>query len=338
MKLKMNSYTVIQEKNNLINELNTKWELLSNQHNKKNHLTNTILNETHQNIIYNQKRTIETLQDELYSSNSEITKLKYLQSIDPKSVNKGTTVAACISSKHLPRVGLFRILQNSDSNLNTRSKTELAKISTLPNQELETQEANSKLKFGLHFRYFNTLVRDSKLVNPGIGRGIRAEYALSPKWAITGDLLYNDQAYTIESTQGNIPTENLKKYPGGLNEDSNVQNINTRTKYFDFNLGLKYTPNYNSTRLNFFINPSVVWQIYLPQEYQYSLSQQANIQYTQKSYTGYFGSAHLGLGFEKAFGKNRIFQINLWGEQSFIALGYEKQYVSMFGIGTALLF
>ncbi len=323
--------TVIQEKNKKVEQLN---DNLRNQ--KQLHQSSYYtLRISQQKLIDHQKRTIESLQQDLVSVNAEFLRLHNKYFIKELSSSQIENISICHNAKYLPGVGLFRILHNSDQNLNTRHTTAMEKFSH--NIETHQLKKHQRLKLGIHLRYFNTLVKDSKLVNPGIGRGIRAEYKINQKWALTSDFLYNGQSYTIESTQGSIPTDNLKRYPGGVEENSNVQNINTRKKYFDFNLGIKYTPNYTSGKLNFFINPSIVWQLYLPQEFQYNLSQQSDIHYTQKSVTGYFGSAHMGFGFEKEFAKNRILQINLWGEQSFVPLGYEKQFVTMFGLGTTIL-
>ncbi len=197
---------------------------------------------------------------------------------------------------------------------------------------------NRKFRFGFKARYFNTLVKSSELINPGFSWGLRAEYQLRNKWFLTSDLHYNDQVYRIDPGAGGFSQESLKKYPLGIDDTNSVKDISTRTKYFDYKLGIKYLINPAENKFNFYVNPSIVWQLYLPQEYTYGLARANDIFHTQREYTGYLGSGNLSLGIERNLNNRMLFQLNLWGEQSFIELGYDKQYVTMFGIGSSILF
>lgn len=206
------------------------------------------------------------------------------------------------------------------------------------NKDFTNKLKRNKFRFGINARYFNTLVESSNLVNPGFSWGLRAEYNLRNKWFITSDLHYNDQVYSVDPGVGGFSTESLKKYPLGIDDRNSVKNISTRTKYFDYNLGIKYLINPANNKFNFYLNPSIVWQLYLPQEYTYGLVQANDLFHTQREYTAYLGSGNLKFGLEKNLNERMLFQLNLWAEQSFIELGYDKKYVTMFGLGSSILF
>ena len=296
--------------------------------NSKNNSSNAL-------VLQNLRTKIQNLESKLKLKEAELLALNNKSDLEKTSPSNRTTEVFCSQFKHLPRVRSNRIV-NQDFLLSNNKPN-----SFNPNVPKETESASLKFdrfKFGLKARYFNTLVKNSQLVNPGFSQGLRAEYFLAQKWAVTGDLTYNQRTYTIASSQGTFSRESLERYPGGVEEKLNVNNINSRTRYFDFNLGLKYTPNFHADKANFFINPSIVWHLYMPQEYQFSLSQESDIHYTQKTYLAYLGSGNLNMGFDKRINSRLHFQISLWGEQSFIPLGYEKQYVSMFGVSSSLLF
>lgn len=205
-------------------------------------------------------------------------------------------------------------------------------------QEEEIKRQNHNIRIGIKTRYFNALVQNSILVNPGFSNGLRTEIGLNNKWAVTGDLLYNSQVYTIDAGQTTFSKTSLERYPGGLEDNTNINIITARTRYFDASPGIKFTPNYAPDKFNFFINPSVVWHLYLPQEYQFNLRQESNVLYKENTIIAYLGSGNLSVGFEKRISPKIHFQINLWGEQSFIPLGYERHYITKFGVSSAILF
>lgn len=271
--------------------------------------------------------------------NTELANLKSTNNFESTSPSTRSREIIYSNFKHLPGVRKTSIKSNIGLHTMMKPNAHKAKLgSFVEEEEEEINLKNKRLKLGIKARYFHVFVNDAQKINPGYSQGIRSEFLLNNKWSVTSDLHFNVQEYTIKETQGSIPTESLQRFPGGLEDNQNVESIQARTRYIDFNLGIKYMPNYDPKRFSFFINPSVVWQLFLPQEYQFGLFQESNVHYTDLTYTAYFGSGNLTLGFEKRIAKNMRFQINIWGEHSFIPMGYEQEYLEMFGVGSALLF
>ena len=326
-----------------INGKNLEIEKLTKENKSLAYSYNQLLNKSKGNsnsqgafTLQNLRNQIRILEERIQLKDAEILAFKDKQNFENLSPSNRTTEVFCSQFKYLPRVRSNRIInQNHLLSVNKPN-------SVTPNAPRQTEDISNirykRFKLGLKARYFNTLVKDSKLVNPGFSQGIRAEYMFGKNWGVTGEVLYNQRTYTIAANQGSFSPESLKKYPGGVDRKLNVNNISARTRYFDASLGIKYMPNYGNNKTNFFINPSVVWHVYLPQDYQFGLTQESDIHYTERTYLAYFGSGNLNVGFERKINSSLHFQVGLWGEQSFIPLGYERQYVSMFGASTSILF
>ena len=326
----------INDKKLEIETLTKENKLISFSYNQLLKTSNNNRNSNDQLTLQNLRNEIRILEERIQLKDAEILAFKSNHNYESLSPSNRTTELFCSQFKYLPRVRSNRIInQNHLLSVNKPN-------SVTPNAPSQTEDISNirykRFKFGLKARYFNTLVKDSRLVNPGFSQGIRAEYMFGKKWGVTGDLLYNQRTYTIASSQGSFSPESLKNYPGGVDQKLNVNNISARTRYFDASLGIKYIPNFGTNKTNFFINPSVVWHLYLPQDYQFGLTQESDIHYTQRTYLAYLGSGNLNVGFERKINSSLHFQVSLWGEQSFIPLGYERQYVSMFGASTSILF
>ena len=328
----------INEKNKLIDKLENDLTILNtNYKNLKASSRQKIQAESEYTTVLNLQNEIAQLKEKLSIQNVELISLRQKSDSNNLSPSTRSTEVFCSSFRHLPGVKTHKIYNQNGLHALMNPKRLVNKRIEIEEEE-EVRNKNRRLSVGVKLKYFNTLVKDSELINPGFSRGIRTEYQMNNKWAITSDFLYNEHAYTINAKTGTLTRESLEKYPGGLEDNTNVNIVNTRSRYFDASLGIKYSPNFQIENFNFFINPSVVWQLYLPQEYQFNLLQESNVSYTANTYTLYFGSGNLSLGFEKRISSKLQFQVSLWGEQSFIPLGIDRQYVSMFGVGSALLF
>lgn len=347
----------VLQKNTEIENLRNDYSLLNKSYKQllsKAATQNTTSSNT--NILLDKIQTLQKqltgLRYILYQKDTELALLRETQTTEnqqPENQQKATRKPATrtevfCSLQHFPHLKPINIsLNNSlDSKLALLQSRTPTKGNTISEQQEEEEEEINltppKLRIGIKARYFNALVQNSQLVNPGFSNGIRAELRLGHKWAITGDFMYNSQVYTINAGQNTFSKTSLERFPGGIEDNTNVNIISTRTRYFDANPGMKFMPNYAPDKFNFFINPSVVWHLYLPQEYQYDLRQEDNILYKENRIVAYFGSGNLSVGFERRISPKLHFQFNLWGEQSFIPLGYERQYMSRFGISSAILF
>lgn len=311
------------------NSLSRNYNLLL-ANNKRNNFTDNSLR------LENLRKEIISLEKMLELKETEVLALRSEQNLEKVSPSKKTTEGFSSQFKYLPRVRSNKILNHH--HLLSVNKPNTVTPATPNETEDMLNQKYARFKIGLKARYFNTLVKNSNLINPGFSQGIRAEYMFGQKWAVTSDILYNQRSYTIAATQGAFTAQSLKKYPGGVEDKTNVNNISSRARYFDASIGIKYIPNFGNNKSNFFINPSVVCHVYLPQDYQFGLTQESDIFYTERTYLASFGSGNLNVGFEKKINPRLHFQVSLWGEQSFIPLGYEREYISMFGASTSILF
>lgn len=337
---RINSYSVqLQLNEKQYNSLNDQFVNLNTSFRNNQKKLNTVSqteNSTYRDLLlmyHNQSKELHALHSKISIESTSVNSSSQKKSIvaRPPVLNKSDSyLIPKISSYFYPIKDILIIKTLEGLNKN--------KGEALADDEAETNSKVRKFRFGVNARYFNTLVKSSNLVNPGFSWGLRAEYKLGNKWFITSDLHYNDQVYIVDPGPGGFSQESLKKYPLGIDNGNSVKNISTRSKYFDYNLGIKYLINPAKNKFNFYVNPSIVWQLYLPQEYTYGLAQANDLFHTQREYTGYLGSGNLRLGIERNLNERMLFQLNLWGEQSFIELGYDKQFVTMVGVGSSILF
>ncbi len=197
-----------------------------------------------------------------------------------------------------------------------------------------------RYRLGPSARLFNTYVQNSAQVNPGRSWGLKQEYKLNHRFSLSHMLHYNEQEYTISNANNNpLSADVLERIPGGIErENTSVSQVDARSKYLDTNLGIKWNLTPNKKDFNWYINPSIVWQLYLPQEFQFSIAQADDIIVTENRYLGSLGSANIELGTEKRLANNLRLVVNAYYEQSFIPVGFDYQYLSIAGIGTKLMF
>ncbi len=197
----------------------------------------------------------------------------------------------------------------------------------------------NRYRLGASARFFNTYVQNSRQVNPGRSWGLKQEYRVSKRFSLTHMLHYNEQEYTINNNDAPLSEDVLERFPGGLDrENSVVSQVDARSKYIDTNLGIKWNLTPNKKDFNWYINPSAVWQLYLPQEFQFTISQADDIIVTENRYVGSLGSANIEFGTEKKLSNGLRLVLNAYYEQSFIPVGFDHQYVSIAGLGTKLMF
>jgi len=203
---------------------------------------------------------------------------------------------------------------------------------------LDKHTISNRYRFGINTRLFTTITENPYHFNLGNSFGITQEYRLNKHWSITNNIQFNHQKYRVRSETGTLSNAVLKNFPGYLNDSDNVVSIETESRYFDTNLGIKYCliSNWKNQKLS--INPSIVWQLYLPQNFEFNLQQSRNTVFTKNIYYAYLGSANISLVYEKRLGNKSNLQLSLWGEKSFIPLGEDNQYITMFGLSGGIIF
>ena len=207
------------------------------------------------------------------------------------------------------------------------------------NQEEKLAISKSiQYRYGFTGRAYNTFVKGGNTLNFSTSYGLKHEIVFKEKWGLTHSLEYNDQEYTIEEVAGVLPRSVLDRFPGSPGDYANVRSVKSRSKYFDTQVGVKYQMQSKKRKASYFINPSVVWQFYLPQEFNYNLIQAQDLLIERREYVAYLGSVNLQVGMERSLNDNMDFQLALFAEKSLIDLGFDDQDLTLVGLRTSILF
>ncbi len=219
------------------------------------------------------------------------------------------------------------------------------KIQTaLPFDEIETSNTRTdytgkvlSYRFGPSGRYFNTFVSSGTGLNPAFSWGMRQELRVLRRLSLTSNVHFNQQTYEITQDGNSLNRELIEKYSRSLDEEIQVKGIHSKNEYFDATLGLKFLLNRKPRKFKSFIEASAVWQLYLPQEFQFDLVSASDLIVSRNTYLGYLGSANLSIGIEQRLTRKLHFQLCAYMEQSFIPLGYEQQYMNIVGLSSRIL-
>lgn len=198
--------------------------------------------------------------------------------------------------------------------------------------------SKANYRIGYTARLFNTFISEGRQLSLGSSVGVRQELKLFGAWSLSNAIRFNQQVYYVGSNTGTISPVALARYPGGQEQAAPVRTIKVKSNYFDIPVGLKVTFGHTKKGFRYYVNPSAAWLVYLPQKFDFTLSNNANILERDQRFYGYFGSGNLEVGLEKRIRKNMYWQVGLWAERSFIPLGVEDQVISMFGLSTSFLF
>lgn len=226
------------------------------------------------------------------------------------------------------------------SKLELPSNLEHHRILNAPSIVIIKNENNtSKYRLGITGRFANTFVSDNNMFNGNESYGMRQEYYITNKLAITNAIHFNIQHYDIEPGTQSIEPVIVKRYTSRSFDDTGgVQKIESNSEYLDFSLGLKYDLKKRFFGFNTFINPSFVGQIYSPQTFSF-LDLEGNLRIREnKRVVMYLGSANMNFGIEKRLNKHMYLQVSIWGENSFIPIGLQREKIKTLGISTSLLF
>lgn len=206
--------------------------------------------------------------------------------------------------------------------------------------ESKTEKNGIKSRYLVGFTgsAFNTFISKSDNYNFGTNFGLRQEYSIFQEFSVTNSISINNQKYTIKGMDKTIEQDILMRYPVNIDNAAQVEKIEIKNTYIDVALGLKYNFKPTKNGRSYFVNPSFSWLLYLPQEFEYSVSQASDLVSTRNRYIAYFGSFNLSIGMERQISENQIVQFSIWGEQSLIPLGQESQYINMAGLRASYLF
>lgn len=230
------------------------------------------------------------------------------------------------------------ILSKTNDPMERLLKQQTNKYKQYVEDEEEIKFFDLKYRYGITGRGFNTFVKNSNQINFGKSYGFIHELYLGRRWSLNHAVQYNEQEYTLESDRNGLSEEILKNFPDNPSAYANVSSVKAQAKYLDTHLGFKYQiPNKKKTG-SYYISPSAVWQLYLPQEFSYNLVQAQDLLVQKRGYVGYFGSINLEFGMEKYLSEKMRFQLSIFAEKSLIELGHDKQNITLLGIKSSVLF
>ena len=240
----------------------------------------------------------------------------------------------------------FNLLTTLNSNgINYKKENDLTekwKKFSLIQAEKEEEEieifTKFKYRYGFTARAYNAFVSSGHPYHLSHSYGLIHELSLNKNWSLTNSIEYNDQEYSVVSNMEFLPASILDKFPDNPGAYANVRSVKSRAKYIDTQLGIKYRWMNKKENANYFINPSVVWQLYFPQEFTYDIIQAQDLLVERRSYTAYFGSINLQLGIEKSLSDKLDFQLAIFAEKSLIELGHDNQNMNLVGVRSSILF
>jgi len=132
----------------------------------------------------------------------------------------------------------------------------------------------------------------------GFGYGFNQEIGLTTRLAINSGVMVNRQEYTIRSNESSFSEMEIQTYPEKESFSEIINRVEVENQLIEFPLGIKYDF-YQDNRKRFFVNPTVKWSIYQPQEFYY-FTTDARVNYvTSQKRFGYLNALNLAVGIEK---------------------------------------
>jgi len=222
-------------------------------------------------------------------------------------------------------------------------KAELEKKVSELTEALAGKLNNASLKswqyrYGFTGRAYNAFVPGGRNLHLSSSYGLRHELTFKEKWSLTHSIEFNEQEYSVKTDSGALPRSILEQYPDSPGAYADVRSVKSRATYFDTQLGIKYQKPSKKGNTIYFVNPSVVWQLYLPQEFNYELIQAQDLLVERRDYVGYLGSVNLQFGIERSLNEKTHFQMALFAEKSLVDLGFDNQNLTLVGLRSSILF
>jgi len=205
---------------------------------------------------------------------------------------------------------------------------------------------------------FSPPIRTIKKFRPAYRFGIDAtaymvftdqqdNFSLSQRFGVTNELqIYNNVfltagiGYRFQDYDIDITTNNqhiLPLYPLSPESGNPSFEIHQEVKILDVPLGLKWYSDWKENGNRYFVHPSMTWQFYFPQKFEYTEEDNKPISLAfSNQYFGYLGTAQLQVGLERNLGKKWNMQWGLWGEKSLIPMGLGDRSLFNFGVRGAV--
>ncbi len=209
-------------------------------------------------------------------------------------------------------------------------------FSSFEGNELEIRAF--KYRYGANVSTINVITNSADKRNFGISTGFVHELGLTKKWSLTNSINYILSNYEIDNGSDQLSASDLEGIPGGSYFQDPVKVVEVNNQYFDFNIGVNRRFNIGEKGSSLFVNPSVGWQFFFPQEYLYTFVDGNKSIYDENRFIGYFGTAKVQVGYEKPLSEDMRFLLGIYGERSLIKQGQEKRNRVNVGISSTLLF
>lgn len=233
----------------------------------------------------------------------------------------------------------LRILDQRQAQILSSGKSKKYRRGLLNFKPIEIPEPfGLNYSVGLTARMFTTYLKGDQHEAPGFSAGIVQELGLSKRLFLTNAIRFNLQMYRMDNdVTGVIEKERVNKFPGAQHFENNVTEIKATNRYFDLPLGLKWIFLNDQKSNRYYINPSVVWQWYLPQHFKYTFLNSSSSNTKDKRHFAYLGSFNVEVGVEKYLTRNSSWHLGVWAERSIIPLGVEDERITMVGVSTAFV-
>lgn len=192
--------------------------------------------------------------------------------------------------------------------------------------------------YGFNVSTLNVITNSSDKRNFGLSIGLIQELKILENWSLSNSASINLTNYEIANVAGLLTASELREVPGGLESQKSIKEVRVNSQYLDFNVGVIRRFNIENNKGALFVNPSVAWQFYFPQEYLFSFVDGTKSVFDSKRFIGYFGTAKVLVGYEFPLNENVHFKLGAYGERTFVEQGRELRHRTNVGISGSMLF
>jgi len=284
-----------------------------------------------------QRRLEESIQESVVNEQSGINKKSVSSSIESKVKLADETRTNTLSLKPLDRV-----LQNQYflPNADPYQRTNLAivKGSYIDPIEMKLKKPafTPSLRLGLTGGVFTSISNIPNSVHVANNSGLVLQWQAFRNWGFAGSLRYNELTYEIFLDANN--QDFLQRYPKTENINLAVEIISATHHYVDLPMGIIWKIPIGDKDNKLYINPSIAWQFYLPQTFEYETVDNTTIITQNNRLYAYFGSTTLHLGYEQKIKNNLRLQMGVWTESSFVEYGLDNRSGTNIGASATLVF
>jgi len=195
-----------------------------------------------------------------------------------------------------------------------------------------------KYRYGANLSTINVITNSADKRNFGISIGFVHELGITKKWSLTNSIQYSLSNYEIDNGTEQLTSDELANVPGASSFQDPVKEVEVNSQYFDFNIGISRRFHIGKQGRNLFINPSIGWQFYMPQEFQYTFLDGNKSIFDERRFIGYFGTAKVLIGYEMPISEDLRIQLGMYGEKSLIEQGKELRHRVNAGLSGSLYF